>query len=259
MEECSLAAGARFGVAHFQVPLRGGFATYAGPESPYNKVAGVGFDGVPDDAELHDLEQLYAEHGAPVSFEVSTLADPGVVQKLTGRGYRLTSFEDVLVRGLDDEQATTPDDIEILRDDGTGDPGWTRTWLDVVVEAALHPDTDGLAQYEEVPRQSLEQAELAGIDAGVRTYVATIDGTAAGGAGIRFADGIAQLAGAGTIPAFRRRGVQTALVGARLSDARLAACDIAVVTAQPGSPSHANTQRMGFDLGYARAVLVKEP
>jgi len=72
-------------------------------------------------------------------------------------------------------------------------------------------------------------------------------------------EGIAQLTGAATAPAHRRRGVQTALLLARLTDAAAAGCDIAVVTTQPGSRSQRNVQRRGFDLLYTRAVLVKQP
>jgi len=258
MAACSRATARLFGAVAFQIPLRSGFATYAGPDSPYNKVAGVGFDGVPDSAELADLEDRYAEHGAPVSFEVSALADPLLLARLGERGYQLVSFENVLVRDLAHQPPATPESITILRGPDEDDPGWRATWLDVVVEATLHPDTTGLPQHEEFPRAALEQAELAGLDAGVRTYLARVAGAAAGGAGLRLADGIAQMAGAGTLPAYRRRGVQTALVAARLTDARAAGCDLAVVTTQPGSPSHANTQRMGFDVGFTRAILVKE-
>ena len=253
----SRATGSRFGAVSFQLPLRGGYATFAGPDSPYNKVVGVGFDGVPDESELAEVERRYAQHAAPVSFEVSTLADRALLAVLHRRGYQLISFEDVLVCDLSRPTLRPPAGVTILRENDAGSDG-TRTWLDVVVEAALTPDTEGLAQHEEFSRTVLEQAELAGLDAGVRRYLATVDGTPAGGAGIRFVDGIAQLAGAGTVPAFRRRGVQTALVAARLDDARAAGCDLAVVTTQPGSPSHANTQRSGFEIGYTRAVLVKE-
>ena len=62
-----------------------------------------------------------------------------------------------------------------------------------------------------------------------------------------------------TAPAHRRRGVQTALLSARLADAAAAGCDVAVVTTQPGSKSQQNVQRRGFDLLYTRAVLVKQP
>jgi GNAT superfamily N-acetyltransferase len=73
------------------------------------------------------------------------------------------------------------------------------------------------------------------------------------------AEGVAQLTGAATAPAHRRRGVQTALLSARLADAADAGCDIAVLTTQPGSKSQQNAQRRGFDLLYTRAILVKLP
>jgi hypothetical protein len=92
--------------------------------------------------------------------------------------------------------------------------------------------------------------------AGVVRYVAVRDGLIAGGASFRMAQGVAQLAGAAT--AHRRRGVQNALLTARLADAADTGCDIAVVTTQPGSKSQQNVQRRGFDLLYTRAVLVKQ-
>ena len=80
----------------------------------------------------------------------------------------------------------------------------------------------------------------------------------AGGAGLRLAGDIAQFAGAATAPAHRRRGIQSALLSARLADAAAAGCTIAVITTQPGSTSQQNAQRRGFDLLYTRAVLVKQ-
>ena len=75
---------------------------------------------------------------------------------------------------------------------------------------------------------------------------------------MRITDGIAQITGAATAPAFRRRGIQSALLAARLADATVAGCDVAVVTVQPGSKSQQNVQRRGFDLLYTRAVLAKD-
>ena len=55
----------------------------------------------------------------------------------------------------------------------------------------------------------------------------------------------------------RRRGVQTTLLRERLADAAREGCDVAIVTTQPGSPSQENVQRQGFELLYARAILIK--
>jgi hypothetical protein len=74
---------------------------------------------------------------------------------------------------------------------------------------------------------------------------------------MRITDGVAQLTGSGTAPAFRPRGIQSALLSTRLAVATVAGCDVAVVTVQPGSRSQHNAQRRGFDLLYTRAVLTK--
>ena len=80
----------------------------------------------------------------------------------------------------------------------------------------------------------------------------------AGGASLRIHQGIAQLAGAATLPDHRRQGVQTALLRHRLLDAARRGCDVAVVTTQPGSKSTENVQRFGFAVLYVRAILVKQ-
>ena len=69
-------------------------------------------------------------------------------------------------------------------------------------------------------------------------------------------DGVAMLCGAATLPAFRRRGIQSLLYRWRLAIARAAGCDVAVVTTQPGSKSQANAIRQGFSVLYTRAILI---
>ena len=88
-------------------------------------------------------------------------------------------------------------------------------------------------------------------------YLARRDGAIAGGGSIRISDGLAQLSGAATLPAHRRRGVQSALLRARLLDAARHGCDLAVVTTEPASKSQQNVQRAGFSLLYSRAVLMR--
>jgi ribosomal protein S18 acetylase RimI-like enzyme len=238
----------------FAVPLAGGIASYAEPNSPLNKVAGLGFADGPDQAELDTIERAFADRGAPVQMEIAGLADPALLERLAERGYRLVSFENVLGRALDGAvQPLAPAgvDVNLSRDDEFD------TWLDVVVEATLHPDTQGVPWQEEFPREILENAErdAAGL---VQHYLARLDGIPAGGGSMHITDGIAQLTGAATAPAFRRRGIQSALLSTRLTDATAAGCDIAVITVQPGSKSQQNAQRRGFDLLYSRAVLTLE-
>jgi ribosomal protein S18 acetylase RimI-like enzyme len=242
--------------AGFVIPIAGGVATFAEQASPFNKVAGLGFAGVPSAAALNEIEAAFAACGAPVQIELAHLADPAIGALLTERGYRLTSFENVLGLALKGkpERVTTPG-VEVRP---SGDDEFD-AWFDVVADGVAHPDTQGLPSHEDFPREVLERAERDFAAAGVMRYVALRDGVIAGGASFRMAEGVAQLTGAATAPAHRRRGVQGALLSARLADAAAAGCDVAVVTVQPGSKSQQNVQRRGLDLLYARAILVNQP
>lgn len=251
---CCRAVGSRTGGPAFELPVAGGFATYAGADSPFNKVVGTGFDGLPTDDELALVEQQYDAYGSAAAFEISTLADPAIFELLTARGYLLVGFEDVLVAHLTARATEPVDGIEVMRAEDRLD-----VWMHVAAESALHADTAGVPQLDTFPREALETAERAGIDAGAHPYLATVGGQPAGAGGVHLTGALAQLTGAGTLPAFRRRGVQRQLVRARLADALAAGCEYAVVTTQPGSTSQANMRRAGFELGYARAVLVRSP
>ena len=242
--------------AGFAIPIAGGLATFAEEGSPFNKVAGLGFDGVPSAAALDEIERAFAACGAPVQIELAHVADPAIGAVLTERGYRLVGFENVLGLALagEPEVVTSPGvEVRPSRDDEL------ESWLDVVADGVAQPDTQGVESHEEFPREAVERAERDFVAAGVMPYVALRDGVIAGGASFRMAEGVAQLTGAATAPAHRRRGVHSALLSARLADAVAAGCDIAVVTTQPASKSQQNVQRRGFDLLYTRAVLVKEP
>jgi GNAT superfamily N-acetyltransferase len=250
------AARERLGEAGgFVVPIAGGVASFAEEGSPLNKVAGLGFGGVPGADALDEIERRFAACGAPVQVELAHLADPAVGLLLTGRGYRLAGFENVLGRSLDDvPEPVAPAGVEVRT---SGDADFDR-WLDAVLDAFAHPDAQGIASHEEFPREVVARAmrDLSAAS-GVRRYMALHDGQVAGGASLRVSGGVAQFTGAATLPAHRRRGVQTALLSARLAAAAAEGCDVAVITTQPASRSQQNAQARGFDLLYTRAVLVK--
>jgi GNAT superfamily N-acetyltransferase len=246
----------RADTAGFVIPIAGGVASFAEEGSPFNKVAGLGFGGVPSAAAFDEIERAFTACGAAVQIELAHLVDPAIGALLTGRGYRLVSFENVLVLALKGEpERVTPPGVEVRP---SGDDEF-EAWLDVVVDGVAHPDTQGVPSHEAFPREIVESAERDFAAAGVMRYIALRDGVIAGGASFRMAEGVAQLTGAATAPAHRGRGVQTALLSARLGDAAAGGCDVAVVTTQPGSKSQQNAQRRGFDLLYTRAVLVKQP
>lgn len=237
------------------IPIAGGVAVWAEQDSPFNKVAGLGFAGIPEDGELDAVERIFEERSTAVRVELASLADPEIASRLARRGYLFVGFENVLGLPLADrEPSALPAGVEISE----SGPAEFSEWLDAVVTGFSHPDTQGVPSDEEFPREVLERVmgDMANAS-GFSRYLARRGGEIAGGGSLRMGDGVAQLCGAATLPAHRRKGVQTALLLSRLDLARSAGCDIAVVTTQPGSKSQENVQRQGFQLLYTRAVLVR--
>lgn len=256
VEAFARAVEAKRGTAHVYISRLGsGIAVYAGEGSPFNKIAGAGFE-VTDELALEEIERQYSSRGLPLRAEVATLADPEFLKRLASRGYMLSGFENVL--GLDLAEAQLPrvaDGVAVRRVHEHEDA----TWIDTVLTGFLTPDEfDGPPPTETFERDLLHDVfTTASTVGGVQKYLALRDGVVAGGASMRLDGGVAQLSGASTLPPHRRRGVQTSLLAARLADARAAGCTIAVVTTEPGSKSQQNVQRQGFALLYARAVMVR--
>ncbi len=237
------------------LPIAGGIAVYADTGSPMNKLIGAGFDGAVTDVHcLENIENQFAVRRGRLQAEISTLASPDLHALLCSRGYRSSGFENVLGNALttESEQATG---IEV----GRLGQSEAQLFADVLVQAFAKPDTGGVGGDPIPPSEEIRRwVMLTTTMAGFYGMVARIDGEVAGAASLRFDDRIAQFTGAGTLPRFRRRGVQTALLRARLADARRNGCEIGVVVTQPASKSQQNVQREGFSLLYSRHLLVKD-
>jgi hypothetical protein len=104
---------------------------------------------VPGAAALEEIEQAFASRRAPVQIELAHLADPAIGALLTGRGYQLTSFENVLGLALTAALGrVTPRGVEVRP---SGDDEF-ETWTEVVADGVAHPDEQGVPSHEEFPR-----------------------------------------------------------------------------------------------------------
>lgn len=235
--------------------IGGGVAVFAGFGSPTNKMIGIGFDGPVNEFELDRVERAFADRGAPLQAEVATLADPGLPALLVKRGYQPVGFENVLGHALAAVGATVPG---ILIERATA--ATMAEFTDVIVRGFASPDDQGVGGDAIPPSDEIRRWFMLTMSVpGFEGFVARLEGSMAGGGSLRLDAGIAQLAGAATLPEFRRRGVQTALLRWRLAHARASGCDVAIVTTQPASKSQQNVQREGFQLLYTRQLLVKQP
>jgi hypothetical protein len=208
------------------LPLAGGTAVFTTPQSPLNKVIGLGlqatFDPAHLAAELDAIEAAWRDRNEDVRIEISSLANPDVLPLLSARGYVLHGFEDVLGRRLAEVKPAVNVNgisIELLREADA------KAWTDIAVSAFTDLDGTGAVADDPLSRELLENvfADIAGAP-GFTRYLARFHGEPAAVGSMRIDAGLALIAGSGTLTPFRGNGLQKALIAHRLNLAREQRC-----------------------------------
>ncbi|HEV1994269.1 MAG TPA: GNAT family N-acetyltransferase [Candidatus Acidoferrum sp.] len=225
--------------------IAGGFAIYCGANSPTTQAVGLGLAGPVSEEEFDGLETFYRSRGEPVRVETCPLAEASIIEHFGKRCYRVTEFSSVMALPLDDANRVQ---------------SWHGPPPGMTIEKLGHDQIDlwtmtvaqGFAEDAPVVPEILEVMKMFALGPSAECYLARIDGNVAGGATLAIRNGVAGLFGASTLPAYRNRGVQTALLHARLSRAAEAGCDLAASLTRPGSTSQRNTMRQHFQVLYTR-------
>jgi GNAT superfamily N-acetyltransferase len=177
------------------------------------------------------------------------LTDLGLLEALKERGYQMAELNNVLYRWLrrEEEFAPGPGGLEIRR----GAMDEADLWADVVGRGFFDgkqppPEFQGMF----APLFQIPDAVAFLVWAG-KTAVA-----GAGGLLIPERKMIAMF-GAATLPDFRGRGIQSALLRRRMKLAADQHCDLAVTVTRGGTTSQRNAERLGFRLAYSKATLLK--
>ncbi len=250
---CALAGG--FGVAGGVASLDagGGCALYSRPGSPLNKMLGLGLAGPVSDTDLDAIQRFFTGHGAPAQIELCPLAYVDVPSRLCARGFVLQAFETQLARAMVGLPIERPD-IRVTLARPEEDAIWTRA----VAEGfgAAEPHVGGGPEHETFSTEQLVEMIAQFTHPDLRRYIAWVDGKPAGGGTAWTHNGVLGIAGTSTLPAYRRRGVQAAIAIQAMQDAAGEA-DIATATTAPGSTSQRTFERVGFQVLYNRAILIK--
>jgi len=85
-----------------------------------------------------------------------------------------------------------------------------------------------------------------------------VEGKPAGGGALSVHENVAAMYGASTIPAFRRRGVQSAVIQSLVAEAIDARCDLVYTLTEPGSVSNRTLERQDFRLAYTRVNVRRQ-
>ena len=238
-------------------PVAGGWMAANGQGSYLNKAVGLGFDAEPSADDVGRVERFFASRGIEPRIELTAFAPVGFLRTLAERGFVLQEFEHTLVLAVNDRlaglgerlPAGTPQGVRIEPLD-PGDAAKVRTF--VVTSASGF-----VAEGKSTPDVYLTTGLKAAVAPDHHGFLALVGDQVAGAAGSSYRGGVMSLFGASVLPAFRRRGIQQALIAARLQTALSLGADLASITSHPGIPTERNAARLGFQLAYVRAVMVK--
>jgi ribosomal protein S18 acetylase RimI-like enzyme len=208
------------------------------PNPNFNKIVGLGRG---QEGDIAPLTAWYRDNGVRPRFEILPRAgDAELCRELARQGFFASEFHTSLVRDTspparaarsgDVEQVTTAQVLE--------------EFLNAYCAGWAVPDSEG---FKRNVRPWLGRK-------GWSLFLAREGGKAAATAILYVEDKVAYLADASCDPAFRRRGLQRALLERRISEAIAAGVDFICSGAAFQSTSHRNMERCGMRLQFVRAV-----
>jgi len=230
------------------VRLRSGAMVAMGPGRYVNRAVGTTLD-VWGPGEVEAVDDFFTALGLTPEVELSAWAPPETVTALGGRRYVPRSFRSVLARSCATEEAAVEAAVEgasIEEVDGSTSQGW----LDVM---AVANDMDHADRRWVSDEMTLANAAVAGS----AHLVAVADGRVVAAGSVHVVDGIAWLGGAATLPDWRGRGLQAALIRHRLRLGREAGAELAAATAVPAGGSARNLVRLGFEHVQTQAIVTR--
>jgi GNAT superfamily N-acetyltransferase len=227
----------------------GGHMVFAGLGSPIGRATGLGFDRPITADDLDRIEQFYRVHNAPSQVDLTPLHEPAVFELFKERAYGIAELNNVLYRKLDPtEKFPNPPAGCIIRRSPPDEADITGN----IVETAFFPGgaPEGFRGLI-APLYQMEDA---------RAFVTIMDGKpVACGTGLVIPKHrVFALCGAGTLEPYRGRGLQTALLRARMAAAIEAGCEYAAVVTQGGTTSQRNAERLGFQVAYSKATVIRQ-
>jgi len=263
LERAEMCANARFVEARARtapgsgaqwIEIAGAYAMFDAPNSPCTQTFGLGLFQMPTTAEMDRIETFFKDRGAPVMHEVSPLADKAMLPMLHQRGYRPIELSSVLFLPIGEDAQPAVTTPAFVRADCSSKESSLRVRVVAAGERGLWARTmaEGWREFTEFADYLRDLMGVTSAIAGNTLFLVELDGQPVAAGALAMHNGVALLAGASTIPEWRRRGAQNALLDARLSHALRSGCDLAMFCAEPGSSSQRNAQRHGFQIAYTR-------
>ncbi|KTC84505.1 GNAT family N-acetyltransferase [Legionella brunensis] len=216
-----------------------GAAFFSGGDSFFSQVVGWGFEtnGMAFTSEIEAIEEFYrSKHYQQVDIELCPLVGNAIASRLSNRGYLVSEMNNISMLDLESFKGKLEDSACVVRQVSHNQ---LRDWAHCVALGFEYP-------------KASEQFYLYAKTKGVTPFGAYVNNELAAGGTIAIHDGLCDLGITSTLPHYRGRGLQKALLYKRLEYAIQSGAKIASVTTEPGSISDLNIQKMGFQIAYTR-------
>jgi GNAT superfamily N-acetyltransferase len=219
--------------------LAGGIAAFTETGSPVNHLSAAGLTESITGQGLAKVESFFAEFESGFEAWVARERD---LAPFVARGYRGPTTIRVFGRPAVPVDAI-PGTITVEQvKSGSTDEAETYGRLAAVAFGSASPVMIRLfAAFFAVP--------------GISLYRASVDGAVAGVARLVIDGDLAEFGGGATLPEFRGRGVQQAMLRHRINEACAAGCSILVTEAEPETGSARNILRAGFEAAFGYSVF----
>jgi GNAT superfamily N-acetyltransferase len=224
--------------------LTGAIGIYLGEGHPLNQGLALGLGGECDDASLDALQALLGRGGHPVVVELTPGADADLGRRLARRGFFIRQFQQVWMREADASIGAPSCDPFVIR---PAAPNEVPLFARLVMA--------GFMEQDELPPEGAPLVIPPLEAAGTTAWIAWHGERPVAGGTLGLSGDIAALSGTAVLPAFRGRGLQRALVRARVAAAHLAGARVAISATVPASASAANLARLGFRAAYPKVEM----
>lgn len=215
--------------------------------------------------DLCDIETLHDSANLTPTILLCPYADQSVLQALAMRSYVVDGFLNIYARSLHDLH------VEFDLDMDSTEPSELAFSSNMMVcrapandagaGAFIHSSVAGFKDDGRSVEVLRSLAESAAMRTDTNLYFGKIDGQIAGCGAMALMETkygrVAHLYIDSTTPSFRGRGVQQALIRARLIDAKRLGYDFATIHARPGVGTGRNAEKEGFGLAYTKPILTK--
>ena len=204
----------------------------------FNRVAGLKADQA---GEVEPLVRWYRDNNIAPRFEILPRENDGELgRELSRLGLYPSEFHTSLTRDVSPVASAPEAAIEQVRDAASMD-----AFLDAYIAGWKIPDGPGFKR--NVSTRWLNRL-------GWSMFLVRVDGQPAAEAILFIENGVGYLADASCDPAYRRRGLQAALLARRIAVAREAGAEFVCSGAAYLSTSHRNMERAGMRILFNRSI-----